>query len=241
VRTSASYWRQPLRWNAKAKASGKRHLVFCASIADVFEDRPELESWRVDLFELIRDTPALTWLLLTKRHENIARLMPSRSSVAGESGLWPNVWLGTTVEDQQRAEERLPRLLEVPAAVRFVSCEPLLDRVDLTAWLRPHGLGRATIDWLIIGGESGPQARRFDLALARSLVAQCREAGVAPFVKQLGARPGLHLAPPAPYSDHGLPSWTPLELSHRAGADPSEWPVDLRVQEFPARRRGGED
>jgi len=147
-------------------------------------------------------------------------------------GWIPNVWLGTTVENQARADERIPHLLAVPAAVRFLSCEPLLERVDLSRWLpatsgncghcggidgghdRAHhgydadGHG---VDWCIIGGESGSRARPFNIAWARDLVSQCRAAGVAPFVKQLGANP---------------------RVKHEIG-DASEWPEDLRVREFP--------
>ena len=134
---------------------------------------------------------------------------------------WPNVWLGTTVEDQQRADERLPHLVSVPAVVRFLSCEPLLERVDLTRWL-PWGFRRG-IDWVIIGGESGPGARPFMLHWARDLVAQCRGAGVAPFVKQLGSRP--------------TDSITDVHLRDSAGGDMAEWPADLRVREFPVVTR----
>lgn len=173
----------------------------------------------------------------------------------------PNVWLGVSVEDQQRAEERLPKLLELPAALRFVSYEPALGPVDFSATSAGDALsegdecdgndascelcsGLGRINWLIVGGESGPSARPFDIAWARSAVTQCKDAGVAVFVKQLGARPlesrrnsveintrtknaKLHLKIfEASYEG-------PLVLNDSKGGDMKEWPADLRVREFP--------
>jgi protein gp37 len=149
-------------------------------------------------------------------------------------GAWPldNVWLGVSVEDQQRADERIPLLLETPAAVRFVSAEPLLERVDIGAWLQPPCDccdDTPGIHWVIVGGESGPCARPFDLAWARHIVEQCRNAGVACFVKQLGAEPQQD---GASARRHGS-----LEaMRNRKGGDPAEWPADLRVREFPEAR-----
>src|SRR5215207_6054449 len=114
-------------------------------MADVFEDRPELDVWRARLWELILATQELDWLLLTKRPELVSTMVPW-----GER--WPaNVWLGTTVENQKWAEERLPHLVAVPAAVRFISAEPLLGPLTIARWLE-NGL-----DWVITGGESGPR------------------------------------------------------------------------------------
>ncbi len=147
-RTSIANWKKPLEWNREALALAQRPRVFCASLADVF-DHEVAVSWRVDLFTLIRQTPHLAWLLLTKRPENAASMIRgvhfSGHAPGDTEGLktqawaarWAdgtppeNVWLGTTVEDQERANERIPKLLKVPAAVRFLSCEPLLERVDL--------------------------------------------------------------------------------------------------------------
>lgn len=172
------HWAEPLRWNRAAEAAGQRRRVFCASMADVFEDRPDLNAPRARLFNLIDSTPWLDWQLLTKRPENVAHLVPE----LWRRGGWPpNVWLGTTVEDQRRAEERIPRLLDHPAAVRFLSCEPLLGAVDLTR--EP-----THIDWVIVGGESGPKHRPLDLGAARSLRDQCVSAGVPFFFKQVGGR-----------------------------------------------------
>jgi len=141
------HWAEPPKWNAAAELAGRPALVFCASMADVFEDRPDLEHERERLFDLIARTPHLIWQLLTKRPQNITRMVPTEWVTDVDIGTldepelrlpsqWPaNVWIGTTVEDQQRARERIPRLLEVPAPVRFLSCEPLLGLVDLNPWL----------------------------------------------------------------------------------------------------------
>lgn len=126
-RTSAENWAKPLRWDAAAKRDGVRRRVFCASLGDVFEDHPDLPAVRADLWPLIEACDGLDWQLLTKRPENVRAMVPPAWLAA-----WPaHVWIGTTVEDQQRAEERIPRLLEVPARVRFLSCEPLLGALDL--------------------------------------------------------------------------------------------------------------
>ncbi len=189
VVTSPGYWRNPEKWNRAALEAGRPALVFCASLADVFEDRPDLVEPRARLFELIATTPALEWQLLTKRPENVRRLVPIEWSVPWSatstlSGLgWPaNVWIGTTVEDQQRADERIPELLEIPASVRFLSLEPLLGPVDLSPWLERG------IHWLIIGGESGPHHRPLELGYARDLVEQGHAAEIPVFFKQVGGR-----------------------------------------------------
>lgn len=171
---SEAHWREPLKWNAEASAQGERRRVFCASMADVFEARAELDPWRDKLWALIEETPALDWLLLTKRPHRIASCAPWRD--------WPaNVWLGTTAETQKWANERVPALLENRAAVHFISSEPLLGRLDLSPWLVSGG-----IDWVITGGESGPHARPTAPAWVRSLRDQCAAAGVAFHFKQWG-------------------------------------------------------
>ncbi len=191
VPASEKMWGEPLRWNAAARTAGERHRVFCASMADVFEDLPELAPHRARLFELVAKTPNLDWLLLTKRPENAGRLWSQAQYDAfnGADSLgptWaPNVWIGTTVEDQRRAEERIPHLLRIPAAVRFLSCEPLLGPVDLDkVVLTEPRVGR--IDWVICGGESGGGARRMSAEWARSLRDQCESDGVPFFFKQWG-------------------------------------------------------
>ena len=133
-RTTPAYWKQPLKWNAESPAKhGRRTRVFCASLADVFDNQVP-EEWRKDLWYLIGSTPNLIWMLLTKRPQNIVKMLPVGLRPPHTSGWpWPNVWLGTTVENQTEADRRIPHLLSVPAAVRFLSCEPLLSPVDLTA------------------------------------------------------------------------------------------------------------
>lgn len=198
-RTSESNWKQPLKWNREAEAAGVRRKVFCASLADVFDNHKSiLPTWRTDLWNLIRMTPWLDWQLLTKRPQNIARYLPEDWGNG-----WPNVWLGTTVENQEEADRRIPHLLAVPAALRFLSCEPMLGLIDLlrlqpknATWLdclngREH-IGTATvsteskIDWVIVGGESGHGARPMHPDWARSLRDQCAAAGTPFFFKQWG-------------------------------------------------------
>jgi protein gp37 len=179
-RTSESSWRQPAKWNREAIEAGLRRRVFCASLADVFEDRPELDAWRRDLARLIWETPHLDWLLLTKRPEN-ARQMTYEMWFPDAA--WPgNYWVGCTVENQEYADRRIPELLKVPASVRFLSVEPLLGPVDLS----PYLARRAGIDLVIVGGESGPGARPMHPRWARTIRDQCRAAGVPHHFKQWG-------------------------------------------------------
>jgi protein gp37 len=156
VRTSIDNWKEPLRWNRAATTAGVRERVFYASLADVFDgESPEdLDAWRADLWELIRKTPQLDWLLLTKRPGNVLRMVPWKD------GRPPNVWIGTSVENQAYARNRLPVLSEIPAAVRFVSAEPLLEAFDLKDY---------AADWVIAGGESGNHYRPFNAEDVRSL------------------------------------------------------------------------
>lgn len=203
-RTSASNWAKPLAWNAAAAEffakHGRRQRVFCASLADVFDNAVPVQ-WRRDLFDLIDATPHLDWLLLTKRIGN------ARSLYAGayldSARPWPeNVWLGATVVTQQEVDRDIPKLLAVPARVRFLSMEPLLAPVSLrwlAAW--PENAGRRAehpsgnthhldglrrIDWVIVGGESGPGARPMHPDWARTVRDQCAAAGVPFLFKQWG-------------------------------------------------------
>lgn len=158
--TTLENWKKPLKWNTLASISGQRRRVFCASLADVYEDHPQLAEPRARLWDLIEQTPALDWLLLTKRPENILRMSPWSES-------WPaHVWVGTSVGTQRRAKECIDLLLQVPARVRFLSVEPQLEELDLRPWLE-H------LQWIICGGESGPRHRPFDPNWARSLRDQC--------------------------------------------------------------------
>lgn len=217
VRTSAANWRKPLLWNKQAQAGGRRFRVFCASMADVFERRDELIPWRAELMVLIQSTPNLDWLLLTKRPENILDMVPwtwhmnrpnmiTNDLVSG-GGAWPsNVWIGTSVENQEQAQKRIPELLKVPAAVRFLSCEPLLGPVNLELipdalydagmpfeWNKLNGDERG-IKWVIAGAESGHGARPMSIDWVRGLRNQCQGAGVPFFFKQMlvnGKKVGL--------------------------------------------------
>jgi protein gp37 len=192
-RTSLEYWRQPFAWNRKAQRDGVRRRVFCASMADVFDNRAPAQ-WRFALWDVIRETPYLDWLLLTKRPQNIAAMLPPDWGRG-----WPHVWLGATVENQAEADRRIPVLLGVPAAVRFLSCEPLLGPVDLRfafdadtgecidgGWPMFGAEPSERLHWVITGGESGPGARPSHPDWHRALRDQCAEAGVPFFFKQWG-------------------------------------------------------
>jgi len=221
TRTSAANWRKPLKWDREAAAAGERRRVFCASLADVFDNHASiLPEWRDDLWALIAATPNLDWMLLTKRPGNIGNMLPVPFDF---ERLYPNVWLGCTVVNQAEADRDIPKLLAVPAAVRFLSMEPLLGPVDLTVaaclpcpnaadglFMDPEtgayeccsrcdytGIGEEWgIDLVIVGGESGRVARPMHPDWARSLRDQCQTAGVAFHFKQWGEwAPALKLLP----------------------------------------------
>ena len=184
---SAGYWKAPLAWNAEAGKLGVRRRVFSSSMADVFEDHPTIDAERRKLWTLIRATPSLDWLLLTKRPERIAEHLPHDWGAEG----YHNVWLGTSVESQDYVW-RAKMLARIPAVVRFLSCEPLLGHVDLAVptdghWLDPLVIER--LDWVIVGGESGPNARPMQLEWARDLRDQCAAFSTAFLLKQLGGHP----------------------------------------------------
>jgi protein gp37 len=172
---SDEHWREPLRWDAAAARSRKRARVFCASMADVFEPRRDLDPLRERLWTLIEATPNLDWLLLTKRPSIIRRTYPWVRQPRS------NVWLGTTAENQRWAERRVEHLVNLDAAVRFLSCEPLLSPLNLVPWLE-----RGLIDWVIAGGESGRDARPTHPAWVRSLRDQCENSEVPFHFKQWG-------------------------------------------------------
>jgi protein gp37 len=243
---------QPLHWK-------KPRRVFVNSMSDLFhEDVPFAFIDRV--FATMALTPRHTFQVLTKRAGRMLEYM----SVASRTGRWlnaawdapvgndalratqnmplPNVWLGVSVENQHFADERIPLLLQTPAAVRFISAEPLLGPVDLTA-LSHNGRclsaltgydgddsveairSRRHLDWVIVGGESGPDARPCDIAWVRFIVQRCYWAAVPCFVKQLGSLP-----------DDGTQPVGGIDLKDRKGGDPDEWPEDLRVRQFPEVR-----
>jgi protein gp37 len=177
---SDEHWRQPFRWNRDAEAAGSRRRVFCASMADLFENRRDLDAWRARVWELVSATPWLDWLLLTKRPEVVRKLVPWTT-------VWPdNVWLGTTAENQHWAAKRIPALLDLPAAIHFVSCEPLLGPLDLRPWLATVSTARARLNWVIVGGESGARARPMHPEWAIGLRDQCAEYAVPFHFKQWG-------------------------------------------------------
>lgn len=175
---SEAYWRKPLSWNRKAAETGEPCRAFVGTLHDWAEDHPTVAEARARLWPLIRATPNLTWMLLTKRPENLSDYLPADWNAG-----WPNVWLGTTVENRATADRTLV-LGCVPAQVRFLSCEPLLGP------LKRLGLGY--VRWVICGGESGYGCRPMDLDWARDLRDQCRAAGVAFWFKQrAGLYPGM--------------------------------------------------
>ncbi len=209
---------EPLRWKQPKR-------IFVNSMSDLFHEAlPDSDIFKV--FVVMGASQRHTFQILTKRPRRMLELI-SEGKCEGFPG-WPlpNVWLGVSVENQATADERIPLLLQTPAAVRFVSYEPALGPVDFSEYLNVDRCpGCRGIDWIIVGGESGPGARPFDIAWARNTVAQCKAAGVACFVKQLGALPVDSF-----YSEDAP---APLRLIDRKGGDMAEWPVDLRVREFP--------
>lgn len=250
VVASESMWREPVKWNAAAENAGERHRVFCASLADVCEDRDDVVESRMRLMRLIEATPNLDWLLLTKRPQNFNKLFWGPEP-------WPkNIWVGTSCEDQKTADERIPHLLRVPAAILFLSCEPLLGPIDLhAAFYRPRLSPNdpykrlcfpVPTHWVIAGGESGSGARPCNIDWIRSIRDQCKAAGVACFVKQLGARIVTRndRCTEWPREGDGMIDLEPdvqrfqgedfvFRLNDPKGGDMAEWPDDLRVRELP--------
>jgi protein gp37 len=238
----------PLTWRTPRR-------VFVNSMSDLFHEGmpfPYIDQ----VWDVMRRCPQHTFQVLTKRPERMAAYFADVDRTArAEHGdgiryiPLPNVWLGTSVEDQQRADERIPHLLRCPAAVRFLSCEPLLGPVNLKPWLwqrvvetyhgDPDGveIRRRELHWAISGGESGPGARPCNVEWVRSIVGQCKAAGVACFVKQLGANveatggdvPGMTAAGES----------IRVRLADKKGGEPEEWPEDLRVRDMPAAISAG--
>jgi len=242
-----------------------RHRVFCASLADWLDEEVPIE-WLADLLKLIHDTPNLDWLLLTKRPENWkerieAILALERIDGDEDFSVWldswldcldmpergdipQNVWIGTTVENQEMADERIPELLTIPAKVHFLSCEPLLGPVDLNTSEKSGPM--APVDWVIIGGESGKDARPCNVEWIQALVEQCQEAGVPVFVKQLGSKPVeeyfAHTSDcendycalaGGPDDCSGQVENALITTKHPKGGDINEWPADIRIRQFP--------
>lgn len=225
----------PYRWSRPSK-------VFVNSMSDLFhEDIPVSDL--AYIFEVMRRTPQHAYQILTKRPERMLRWMKvERFKYLDLAPILPNVWLGVSVEDQKTADERIPLLLQTPAAVRWVSYEPALGPVDFKPYMPPSGIWEALknknkhwaksqiqrtiqnnwrwVDWIVVGGESGPGARPFDIAWARSTVEQCKAAGVPVFVKQMG-------------NNLRISAVASVKLRNKGG-DPAEWPEDLRVREYPS-------
>jgi len=211
-RTSAANWALPLKWNREAIAEGVRKRVFCASLADVFDNEVDPQ-WRVDLLALIAVTPHLDWLLLTKRIGNVnamlieAKLLstnwdgvdvknipcpsPAFDMLLGWLGGRPpaNIWIGATTCNQAEADRDIPKLLDVPAAKRFLSIEPMLGRIEIgfaLPWQLADSRYKNSIDWVIVGGESSPGARPMKPNWVRRIRDECTNAGVAFLFKQWG-------------------------------------------------------
>jgi protein gp37 len=210
------HWAKPLGWNKRAAESGKRMRVFCASMADVFDNHPGVTDEREKLWTLIHKTPSLDWQLLTKRIGNVKRMVPP----SWLTGHWPaHAWLGISVVNQEEADRDIPKLLELPSRIHFLSCEPLLGRIDISeaihlgrcksigpkpdlfrcglpeghddehTALMPTGapwFGKTALAWVIVGGESGRDARPMHPDWARSIRDQCKAAGVPFLFKQWG-------------------------------------------------------
>lgn len=169
------HWAEPLKWNKGAELEGRRHKVFCSSMCDVFEDHPTIDAERKRLWKLIEATPGLDWQLLTKRSNRIAPNLPGNWSAIKD-----RVWLGVSVENADYAH-RIDDIRSLDSAVRFVSYEPAIGPIA-------HVANLTNIDWLIYGGESGPNYRHEDKQWARDIMAACRRTGTAFFHKQSAAR-----------------------------------------------------
>lgn len=201
---SDGYWSKPRNWNAEAKRNGFATGVFCSSLADVFDEKAP-PGQRDRLWATIRSTPWLAWMLLTKRIENAAGMLPKDWG----SG-YPNAWIGVTAEDQAAADKRIPVLAGVPAVVRFLSIEPMIGPVDISKF------ASGSFDWAIWGGESGASARTFDPEWVRPSLEWAGSAGIKRFVKQMGSK------------------WAASNgsMDSKAGIM-GEWPEWLRTREYP--------
>jgi protein gp37 len=175
-RTAPSNWKKPFTWNRAAKAAGVRQRVFTNSLSDFFDNQVD-PAMRMEAWDIMRQCDWLIWLILTKRPQNIRKMLPPDWCDG-----WPNVWLGTTTENLEEARRRIPVLLRIPAVIHYISGEPMLERLDLRPWL-----GKGMIAWVICGGESGGARREMDPAWAYDLCDQCADSGTAFFMKQMSA------------------------------------------------------
>lgn len=181
-RTSVTYWKHPRKWNMEPT----RRRVFCASLADVF-DEEVADEWRDDLFSLIYDCQNIDWLVLTKRPKKALDYLLGTSGAGANhfESTFKNVWLGVSVENQEQAQKRIPILMQIPAKVRFLSVEPQLGPVDLAAVDALASQPWPALHWVICGGESGKGKRLFNEDWARLLRDQCSQSGIAFFMKQI--------------------------------------------------------
>lgn len=208
----------PLKWK-------RARRIFVCSMTDLFMEEHGVNAI-FNVFAIMARCPQHTFQVLTKRASRMRQVLSDLKPL-------PNVWLGVSAENQERADERIPDLLATPAAVRFVSAEPLLGPIRLDRPIStPDGsvwdaMARGALSWVIAGGESGPGARPCAVSWIRSIKDQCQAAEVPVFVKQLGAKPREH-------QKNGTGGW--LALKDKKGGDPSEWPADLRVREMPNAR-----
>ena len=197
-RTAQRTRNRPLRWQREAAAAGERRRVFCSSLSDIFDNAVDPE-WRREIGDMIRRTPDLDWMLLTKRIGNVPRM------VERDFGAMPgNVWLGISVVTQEEADRDIPKLLDVPAGIRWLSMEPLLERVVVAPEMM------AALDMIVVGGESGANARSMDLDWAHDLLEQARAGDTAFHFKQMSE------------ADHP-----------RTYGDVEAFPEALRIREFP--------
>ena len=222
------------RMLAYRPAAGK--MCFVGDMTDIFGEwvPDELLDRLFAVFILRRD---VTWQILTKRADRLLSYM--RTSPRAECMI-PNLWLGVSAEDQKNADERIPLLLQTPAAVRFVSYEPALGPIDFRAWLTATRQSDPMLHWILVGGESGPDARPFNIQWARDVIGQCRVGGIASFTKQLGAKPYLQFERNIREESPGLKLTIQqigveemIRLKDRKGGTMEEWPADLRVRQWP--------
>jgi protein gp37 len=176
-----AHWREPLKWDRLAQAQRHRSRVFCASMADVFDNEVD-QALRDRLWSLVGETPNLDWVILTKRIGNAPKMLPADWGAG-----YPNVWLLASV-DQTALARDARKLLAIPAVVHGVIIEPQLAPVRLGNFAR-------ALQWVIVGGESGAGARPFHLEWARSLIAECGASGTAIFVQKMGCKPFEHRRP----------------------------------------------
>jgi protein gp37 len=230
-RTSMSNWKKPVHWNRDAIAAGTRPRVMCGSLCDVFDNEVP-QAWRFDLWNVIRATPRLRWMLITKRIGNAPDMLPPDWT----SGAFAHVGIIASTVTQDEIDRDAPKLFKVPAAWWGFSVEPQMGAITLPQCVVDQARDFPGRVWAISGGESyqpifhksRADVRGYNLKWAFSLKAQCALAGIAYFQKQLGARPYFPSPPPL----GGQVAYV-CERDDHAGADPADWPEPLRVQQFP--------